>query len=86
MTVNIEIHQPELEALIQQRLASGSFEDVEQVLLHALKSSAMPNVPVMRTATGTGLDLLAAMQAMPHRDEIDIEPPRPYMPVRDVVF
>jgi hypothetical protein len=31
--------QPELEALIQQRLQSGAFQNVEDVLLHALKSS-----------------------------------------------
>lgn len=84
--MNIEIFQPELQALIQQRLTSGSFEDVEQVLLHALRSSAAPNVQVSRTANGTGLDLVAAMQAMPHKDEIDIEPPRPHMPVRDISF
>ena len=84
--MHIEIHQPELEFLIQQRLASGSFEDVEQVLLHALKSSTAPNIPAIRMATGTGLDLLAAMQAMPHKDEVDLDPPRPHMPVRDVIF
>lgn len=40
--MTIEIHQPELEALIRQRLASGAFHNVEDVLLHALKTSAVP--------------------------------------------
>ncbi len=37
--MTIEIHQPELEALIQQRMASGRFQSVEDVLMAALKSS-----------------------------------------------
>jgi hypothetical protein len=36
--MTIEIHQPELEALIQQRLDSGAFRNVEDVLMQALKS------------------------------------------------
>ena len=35
----IEIHRPELEALIRERLTSGAFQDVEDVLMQALKSS-----------------------------------------------
>lgn len=84
--MHIEIHQPELEALIQQRMASGAFHDVEEVLIHALKAAPLPKVSPRRTSTGTGLDLLAAMQAMPYKDEINIEPSRPDMPVRDVTF
>jgi len=40
--MSVEIHQPEIEALIQQRMASGAFQDVEEVLLHALKSAPFP--------------------------------------------
>lgn len=36
--MTIEICHPELEALIQQRMGSGAFRDVEDVLIHALKS------------------------------------------------
>ena len=36
--MTIQINQPELEALIQQRLQSGAFRDVEDVLLQALKA------------------------------------------------
>lgn len=37
--MTIEVHQPELEALIQQRMASGIFLDVEDVLIYALRSA-----------------------------------------------
>jgi antitoxin ParD1/3/4 len=35
--VTIEIKRPEIEALIQQRLRSGAFESVEDVLFDALE-------------------------------------------------
>ena len=37
--MTIEIHKPELEALIQERMKSGEFQNVEDVLLQALKSA-----------------------------------------------
>ena len=40
--MTIEIHRPELEALIRERMKSGSFQNVEDVLMQALKSSALP--------------------------------------------
>jgi len=41
--MNIDIHRPELEALIQQRLDNGQFETVEDLLLDALRST--PETP-----------------------------------------
>ena len=35
----IEIHKPELENLIRDQMASGKFQNVEDVLIQALKSS-----------------------------------------------
>jgi len=35
--MTIEINRPELEALIQKRLQSGSFDSVEEVILRALE-------------------------------------------------
>ena len=84
--MTIEIHKPELEALIMQRMESGGFHNVEEVLLQALKSS--PPVAEQTGSTGetrTGADLIAALQASPYR-EIDIEPARYRLPVRDVVL
>ena len=44
--MTIEISKPELEALIQQRLQTGTFESVEDMLLQALNASP-PAIPVL---------------------------------------
>ena len=78
--MTIEIHKPELEALIMERLKSGAFKSIEDVLMNALQGAPVP------PKTGhTGTDLVAAMQASPYKD-IDLEPERFTMPVRDVTF
>ncbi|MFN0100922.1 MAG: hypothetical protein ACKV2U_02410 [Bryobacteraceae bacterium] len=79
----IEIHSPELEALIMQRMRSGGFHNVEDVLMQALETSPLPEAKPPQKRTGA--DLIAAMQASPYR-EIEIEPARYRMPVRDVAF
>jgi len=78
--MTIEIHRPELEALIIERMKSGGFADVEDVIMQALKSA-----PLSAPDAATGADLVAAMQASPYR-EIDIQPSRASLPVRDVTF
>ena len=87
--MTIEIHRPELEALIQERMKSGAFQNVEDALMQALKSSPLPakknaGLPEKRSIP-TGVDLVAAMQASPYK-EIDLEPTRDHPPVRDVAF
>jgi hypothetical protein len=87
--MTIEIHKPELEALILNRLRLGQFQTVEDVLLHALKS-AEPIVPhgpetEVNSQAQSGAELVAAMQASPYK-EIDLEPARNRMTVRDVSF
>jgi hypothetical protein len=87
--MTIEIHRPELEALIRERMKIGGFQNIEDVLMQALKSSP----PTAGKDAGlsdekpavSGADLVAAMQASPYK-EIDSEPTRGRMPVRDVVF
>jgi hypothetical protein len=79
--MTIEIHKPELEALINERLRSGEFEGVEDVLMQALQGSAPPG----KKETRTGADLVAAMQASPYKD-IDLEPTRITIATRDVTF
>jgi hypothetical protein len=39
--MQIEIHQPRLEALIEQCMASGQFQSVEDLLLQSLETSPM---------------------------------------------
>ena len=75
--MTIEITKPEVEALIQQRLQSGAFSDPEDVILHALRFSEY--------SQPTGAALIAAMEASPYR-EIDLEPARDRLPVRDITF
>jgi Arc/MetJ-type ribon-helix-helix transcriptional regulator len=36
--MTIEIHTPELEALIEQRMQSGAFQDVDDLLMEALRA------------------------------------------------
>lgn len=79
--MTIEIHKPELEALINERLRSGAFEDVEDVLMQALRDSPMP----VQKETRTGAVLVTAMQASPSKD-IDLEPTKITMPTRDITF
>jgi hypothetical protein len=82
--MTIEIHRPELKALIVERMKMGGFDKVEDALQQALEMS--PVVTDAATAPKrTGADLIAAMQSSPYR-EIEIEPARYRMPVRDVTF
>jgi hypothetical protein len=55
--MTIEIHEPELEALIARRMETGAFQDVEDVLLHALKSAPLP----MKSSLGQNLVEVCAM-------------------------
>jgi Arc/MetJ-type ribon-helix-helix transcriptional regulator len=73
--MTIEITSPDVEALIRQRMQTGVFKSPEDVILHALRTS--------KSEARTGAALIAAMQASPHK-EIEIEPSRSSMPVRDV--
>ena len=85
--MTIEIHRPELEALIIQRMKSGGFQNVEDALLEALKTSPTVGEPGGASHDRrTGADLIAALQASPYR-ELDIEPPKVRLTtVRDVVL
>ncbi len=48
--MTIEISKPELEALIQRRLQTGAFENVEDMLLQALNASP-PVLPCAERST-----------------------------------
>lgn len=84
--MTIEIHEPELEALIVRRMASGCFPTVEQFLLQALREETPAASDFPGHERRSGLALLEAMQAMPYNDDIDLEPYRPHMPMRDIVL
>src|SRR6266704_1312888 len=71
VAMTIEIHKPELEALIRERMKRGAFQNVEDVLIQALKTSPLPaeqDAAVSdETTAPTGADLVAAMQASPYK-------------------
>ncbi len=76
--MTIEITSADVEALIQQRMRTGAFNNLEDLIRAALRSSA-PD-------TRTGADLIAALRECPY-PEFDIEPSRVPSPlVRDVVL
>jgi hypothetical protein len=84
--MTIEIHRPELEALILERMKSGAFQNVEDVLMQALRSAPLPVESAGRPeeSAHTGAELVVAMQASPYQD-IDLTP-QPYrLPVRVVL-
>jgi hypothetical protein len=87
--MTIEIHRPELEALIRERMKTGGFRNVEDVLLQALRSSPLPvgqhAEPREEASPATGADLVAALQASPYK-EIELESLRDRLPVRDSSF
>lgn len=75
--MTIEITKPEIEALISQRIRSGAFGSPEDVILDALQSTV--------SRARTGAELVVAIQASPCR-ELEIEPERYPLPVRDVTL
>jgi hypothetical protein len=81
--MTIDIHRPELEALIAERMESGVFDNVEEALLHALKTAPPPHSETCRAPVPTTSDFLAAMRSSPLQ-QLDLDHPRPLMPVRDV--
>jgi hypothetical protein len=84
--MTVEIHRPELEALILERMKTGGFHDVEDVLLRALRISPLAGDQTTRPCEGrAGADLITAIQSSPYR-EIEIEPTRYRLPVPDVTF
>ena len=40
--MTIEIHRPELEALLMERMKSGAFQNVEDVIMQALETAPVP--------------------------------------------
>jgi hypothetical protein len=86
--MTIEIHRPELEALVRERMKieGGNVEDVLMQALTSLPPAAEKDAgfPDNKPAAA-GADLVAEMQASPCK-EIDLVHARDRMPVRDVVF
>ena len=77
--MTIEIHQPELEALIQQRMATGRFQNVEDVLLSALKSSPAEDfAPPAQVSAMTLEQVFAKAREILDGEELDFSRNRSY--------
>ncbi|HTU44870.1 MAG TPA: hypothetical protein VMF91_07400 [Bryobacteraceae bacterium] len=70
--MTIEIHQPEIEALIQQRLQTGAFHDVEDVLLHALRTSKPPAARPAASDAKNLVELFEPVRGLLTDEEIDV--------------
>ncbi len=71
--MTIEIHEPELEALIEQRMASGRFQNVEDVLLSALKSAPIEDVALPKDQSNMTLaEVFAKAREILDGEELDM--------------
>lgn len=91
----MEVHlTPAQEAFLHQRVRSGRFATTDEAVREAVslledhESRSRP-VTVRKFLPSaelpTGASLVQAMQASPYK-EIDLESPRPHLPVRDVAL
>jgi len=84
--MNLEIHTPELEQRLQRQIQCRHFHDVDELLTKALDAlDEKAPLPGNAHDERTGSDLIAALQSSPYR-ELEIEPERFRLPVRDVVL
>jgi putative addiction module CopG family antidote len=77
----MEVHlTPDQEAFIRQRISTGRFATADEAL-----QAAVSLLEERERPEATGADLVAAMQASPYRD-IELEPSRSHLPVRDLAI
>ena len=65
--MTIHVTRPEVEAIINERLQSGAFQDAEDVILQALRSSA--SQPHTRQTGKSLLDVCAMVRGL--TDDVD---------------
>ncbi len=70
--MTIEIHEPALEALIQEQMASGAFRDVDDLLTRALGSLRTSPADELRETTGGSLiEAGARLRGLFTNEEVD---------------
>lgn len=75
--MTIEIHQPELEALIQERLRSGDFQDVNELLTRAIL--ALPEASARKPESKPRKRLVEVLMSAPFAgSDLRIEKQRDY--------
>jgi len=68
--MTIEIHRPELEALIRERMNSGAFQSAEDVILQAFRSAPAAEPPHRRTGQDL-IDVCAKVRGLLTDEEVD---------------
>jgi hypothetical protein len=68
--MTIEIHRPELEALIRERMNNGGFHDVEDAIMQALRSAPAPEPPHRRSGQEL-IDACAKVRGLLTNEEVD---------------
>jgi hypothetical protein len=79
--MSVEIHEPQIEALIELRMASGAFQNVEEVLIQALTSAPLP--PVNGPAQHESKSLAQLFAESPFKGT-EMEFPRDKTPLRPI--
>jgi len=69
--VRIDIHRPELEAFINERLQSGAYETAEDVIWQALRSSESSTPPSGTSNTGNLVELFEPVRGLLSDEEAD---------------
>ena len=65
--MTIEIHRPELEALLMERMKSGAFQNVEDVIMQALETAPIPESqsPASRPRQSIARFIVESMKDVP---------------------
>ena len=70
--MTIEIHQPELEALIRQQMASGAFRNMDELLTKALSALKEPVLAGPRSSEARNfVDLAEPVRGLLSDEEVD---------------
>jgi Arc/MetJ-type ribon-helix-helix transcriptional regulator len=69
----IEIHNPEAEAIIRERISAGGFKDAEEVIIQALRSSPAAETPAAAPDRPAGRKSLAQLFADSPFKGLDID-------------
>jgi hypothetical protein len=86
MTITLPLQPQEEAKLVALARAKGlSTDALVREALDRILAEPNNDAPAEQTGLPTGADLVAAMQASPYRD-VNLEPARDRLPVRDIAF
>ena len=84
--MTLEIHTLELKERVRRQIQCRQLHDADELLTRALDAlDEKAPLPGSAHDERAGADLIAALQASPYR-ELEIEPERSRLPVRNIVL